>query len=303
MTEMTEIAKVPKAKKKKDSKFNILASNRRSKYCMGPIVADEDHVFVASDVGSAEPNIMLNLSDDPTLKAVLYEMKGQRPVWDKRGVLLSDSLYITVMSSGPLLGPVLERLGEPWLDAYAKNSDEGKDALGATYKVCKQVVLAALYGMGASRLSREMADIGLSLNPKQCKEILDGLWASIGQLAEVRNIFAYEFRQAYKKKQPYVTPFGFILPTEKSSDALNYVVQSSVSAWVRTLNSKLFSRDVAELVCVIHDEIIVQVENGRLEEYRDWLLLCVKETNEVFQLQYPMQLGWKVADNFYGVKG
>ena len=260
-------------------------------------------MFVASDVGSAEPNIMLNLSDDPTLKSVLYEMKGQRPMWDKRGVLLSDSLYITVMSSGPLLGPVLKRLGESWLDVYEKNSDDGKDALGGTYKVCKQVVLAALYGMGASRLSHEMADIGLSLSPKQCRAILDSLWDSISQLKEVRDIFAYEFKQAFKQKQPYVTPFGFILPTEKSSDALNYVAQSSVAAWIRTLNNKLFSRDVAELVCVIHDEVIVQVENGRLEEYRDWLLRCVKETNELFQLQYPMQLGWKVADSFYGFKG
>jgi hypothetical protein len=270
---------------------------------MGPIVADENHVFVGSDVSSAEPNIMLNLSDDPTLKSVLYEMKGQRPVWDSRGVLLSDSLYITVMSSGPLLGPVLERLGEPWLDVYAKNSDDGKDALGNTYKVCKQVVLAALYGMGAARLSREMADIGLSLDPRQCRAILNSLWDSISQLKEVRDIFTYEFKQAYKKKQPYVTPFGFILPTEKSSDALNYVVQSSVSAWIRTLNRKLFTVDFAKLVAIIHDELIVQVAKDRIEEYRAWMLRCVKETNEFFQLQYPMQLGWKVADNFYGFKG
>ena len=283
-------------------KLNALAMNRRSKYCMEPIVADSGQMVVSCDLTSAEPNILLNLSGDVTLYAILYEMNGKRPYRDSRGFLMTNSLYITTMSITPLLAPKIAELGEPWLDLYKKDADAAKDALGAPYKVCKGLCLAMIYGMQHRKLQKECVDADFNVTEEEAKAIISSFWASIPQARALRDRILAVFNKAKEEKRPFCNPFGFPLPTGKPKDSMNLIIQSSVSSWVRHLGTKLYPQDWFNLIAIIHDEFIFQVPENRTEEFRNLLTECVAETNEQFKLAYPLQLGWKVAKSFGGFK-
>lgn len=288
-------------KKDKDSKINILAMNRKSKLCMETLIPDDGHVFVASDCNAIEPTMLLNFCDDATLYKILFAMRGKEPYWD-RGVLLTDSLYVTTMSNTPLLGPLLEKLGDEWRALWAVDPDAAKKQLGPIYATSKMVVLALLYGLQKKSLARHLVESGVVMTDKEVSQIYEGFWDSLPEAKMLKDFLIHEFKAAHKKGQCFVSPMGFPLPTSKPSDALNYCVQSSVSSWLRKLNRKLFSDKRFFLNVIIHDELVVSVRKEDVNEYREWLELCRNETNEFFQLPYPVKLGFNVAEDFYGIK-
>jgi hypothetical protein len=269
---------------------------------MGPIVADEGNVLISQDLAGAEPNLLLNYSDDQTLYSILYNLKGVKPYWD-RGVLMTDNLYVTTMSSTPLLGPLLETLGENWATLWVTDQDTAKTQIGGVYPTCKASCLALLYGMQKARLSRQLAEVGVIMTDAEVANIYNGFWDSLPAVKALRDFLIYEFKQAKKKKQCYMSPMGFPLPTGKANDALNYCVQSGVSSWIRRLNQELFKHDWFYLIAIIHDELIVSVPEHRVEEYRAILLQEVDNCNKFFGLKYPMRLGFTVSKDFYGFKG
>lgn len=287
---------------KKECKINILAMNRKSTYCMSPLIPDEGNVFVASDVGSAEPTILLNLCEDPTLYSILYEQKGKKPSW-QGNILLTDSMYITTMSSTPLLGPLLRDLGGDWVELYYKDSDEAKKKLGSKYALSKKFVLALLYGLGKKSLGADMRESNVIMTNEEVAAVYNGFWDSIPQARDFRDVIAHMFKKAYKEKRPFMSPFGLPLPSSQSSKGFNYIIQSSVSSFIRRLNMNLLKHDWIKLVTVIHDELVMEVPKDRVDEYRTILKNEEKYTNDLFGFKYPLNLGFNVANSFYGLKG
>jgi hypothetical protein len=269
---------------------------------MGPLIAEEGKLYISNDLGSAEPNVLLNLTDDTTLNSILNEMTGVRPFYDSRGVLMTNSLYITTMSKTPLLKPSLDSLGEAWLDLYAADNDAAKDQLGQGYKLSKSLCLGMVYGMGAAKLGRILGEARVILRDVEHKAIVNEFWDTLPDVRDFRDAVVAIFKKAKKKGEPFVNPFGFPLPTGKPKDAMNLIIQSSVSCWVRHLNSILYRDERFELIGVIHDELVTQVNEEYVEDYRKALKDAIDETNHKFQLKYPLGMGWKTANSFAGFK-
>ena len=117
-------------------KYNLLAANRGSKYCMTPIVAIEGKVLISSDVTSGEPTLILNYSNDSTLYEILYNMRDKKPYWNNNGLLMTDSLYITTLSKSELLNKFLTNkfIEEYYLDSEKAKGDK---VFKKNYKIAK----------------------------------------------------------------------------------------------------------------------------------------------------------------------
>lgn len=265
------------------------------------MVRSRGQVFCVNNC-SGEPTVLLNLSEDPTLYSVLYGMRGKRPYWEK-GLLLSDSLYVTTMSQTPLLKSLLDSLGEDWLDLWITDNDQAKKQLGSKYAICKMIVLALIYGLGIASLGRHLFEADVVMTKEEITAIYNGFWDSLPQAKLLRDYLSLEFKKAKKKHQCYVSPLGFPLPSGDPHKGLNYCVQSGVSSWIRKLNLDLFSNEKFRLIAIIHDELVTEVAEKDLEEYQTELYRAEAACNEFFGFKYPLKLGFNVARNFYEFKG
>lgn len=287
--------------KQKEVKLNILALNRRSKALMCPFVTRDGYKFISSDAKSAEPTLILNYSEDPVLKAILFDYTNRPPEW-KDGLLMSDSLYVTTMSKTELLRPVLKILPPSWYPLWVSDNEAAKAALGATYRLAKIAVLAMLYGLSPNGLVRQFSENGVTLSLIEAERIHNSFWSSIPQVRELRDVLVKCFTAKFRKKVPFLTPFGFPAPSGKPKDAMNRVIQSSVSSFIRALWEHMFPNQIgAELVCVIHDEIIAEVPEDNIELYRVLLNDAVDSVNQKFELKYPMRLGFNIGNNLYEI--
>lgn len=289
---------------KKEKSYNILAANRKSTYCMSPLIPDDGRVFVASDCQAVEPTVLLNLCNDKTLYSILYEMRDKRPIYSGE-VLLTDSLYVTTMSSTPLLGSKIRELGDRWLDLWESDSNAAKLELGEdTYKIAKMICLGLQYGMQPTTLQKHLYENDVVMTKTEATVIYNKFWDSIPAAKNFRDDMVMLFTRAKKEKRPVVSPMGFPLPSGLPRNGFNYIIQSSVSCFIRRVNQLLLAPDFdVELVCVIHDEIVVSIKKEDTEKYRCRLKECEIQVNEEFGLTYPVLLGFNVANSFYELKG
>jgi hypothetical protein len=257
-------------------------------------------VFISSDCTAVEPSILLNLSDDKTLKAVLYDYVGKEPQWDGN-ILLSDSLYVTTMSKTDLLGPVLRSLPQSWYPQWVADNDAAKKALGKSYKMSKTSVLGCLYGQTPPGIVKTFAGEGMIISLDEATKLHSQFWDSLPQAHRFMLEMQVMFTRAYKKKMPVMGPFGFPIPSGKSKDGMNRIIQSSVSSFLRLLCQRIFPTPLAELSCIIHDEIVCEVLEDRIEEYREHLFAALAKTNEACSLTYPIKLGFTIGKTFYEI--
>jgi len=257
--------------------------------------------FVTHNCGSAEPTFLLNYTQDPTLKAVLIDYKGVKPEW-KDGLFLSDSLYITTMSRTSLIRDKIKEVEKEhgdFCEMYFKDGESAKEALGQTYKTAKMFVLALIYGLTPNGLVRQAKDAGFEISKAYASEVYNSFWQSIDKAREFRDMLTSLMILHEKQGKPFMSPFGLPLPCGKPKDSLNRVIQSSVSAYIRMLELSIFPCPFAELVAIIHDELLVEVDLGKEEEWRAWLMSRNAELNQRVGMQYPIKLGFKIGDSFY----
>lgn len=287
-------------KKEKEKRLNLLSINRRSQHVCGSLKPRKGRVFISSDVSGVEPTFLLNFSNDSTLKAVLQDYVGKEPEW-KDGILLSDSLYVTTMSKTQLLGPTLESLPSTWYQLWLSNNEEAKKQLGKYYKLAKVAVLALLYGQTPSGVVKSFAAEGMLISIEEATTLHAQFWSSLPDAHKFMLSMQVMFTRAHKKKMPVMGPFGFPIPSGKPKDAANRIIQSSVSCFIRQLCAKVFPTPYAELTCIIHDELISEVLEDSVEEYKGHLFKALDETNAAFALTYPLRLGFNVGHNFYEI--
>ena len=287
-------------KKKKEPRINLLAIGRRSQHVCGCLKPRRGNVFISSDLSGAEPTFLLNFSDDLTLKSVLYDMVGKVPEW-KDGVLLSDSLYVTTMSKTELLEPILKSLPPEWYSSWVSDNDAAKKALGTAYKLAKTSVLAMLYGQTPFGIVRSFSAEGLIISEDDAKKLHHQFWSSLPQAYRFMLSMQTTFTRAHKQKRPVMGPFGFPIPSAKPADGMNRVIQSSVSSFMRLLGQRLFPNKFSELSCIIHDEMVCEVREDCVEDYREHLFRCLEETNKACELSFPLKLGFTVGKTFYDI--
>lgn len=293
------------AKVKEWPKFNILASNRRSKTCMQPYVARPGYKLVFQDVVAAEMMFLLNFCDDPNLKAILFDYQGKRPEW-KDGILFTDSVYITGTSRTDFMrrriDEVQKATKEDFCDFYARDSGAAKKALGVHYDVGKMIVLALIYGLQGFGVCRQMGERGFPVSKQYGEKFYNDFWSSFEVAHDFSKRMVYLMTKAFAAGRPILNPFGTPIPSGKPKDAMNRVIQSSVSTFIRSLEKELFPCDFAELLLVVHDEAGMEVREDSIERWRVHHLAALARVNELYQLTYPIQMGFSVGGSFYECK-
>ena len=171
--------------------------------------------------------------------------------------------------------------------------------------------LAMLYGcsVGNPRKQNGLYNILKLANNElplhEVKEIYNSYWNALPDVARFRDNVTAFAEKCKKENKPFFNYGGFILPSKQPHKAFNYSIQSFLSSWVRKLlhtmeKEGVFNKD-CRLVCVVHDEIVVEVTKGKEEDYRTKVFKAMDDTNEFFNLKYPLQLGFNVGENFYDI--
>lgn len=172
--------------------------------------------------------------------------------------------------------------------------------------------LASLYGATPGNPYKNSGLYGIFKNNgtempiKDIKNLWNAFWDSLPDVANFRDSVTNYFESCSSQGKPAMNGFGFVIPSSDSHKAFNYTIQSSLSCWIRELLNRMeqkggidFKR--SSLICVIHDEIICEVDEDFVDEYKRVLYECEEEVNTKFKLKYPLKLGFNIGKNFYDI--
>lgn len=290
---------------KVDSSINMLALCRREKLCASVYLPDEKKVFVSMDLAGAEPNVMLNLTEDDMLKFFLKEAKGIAPYWNE-STLMTDSMYITFASRNivgrALINEAFERdwNGKTFSEQYLEDSDVIKkwlDSHGKAYGMYKMLTLALLYGLGGKGVVRQLMEYGVNLSEKQGYEIYNSFWSMFSGV----DSFQKQLQKHLRVQKFLTNPLGFKLNC-KPRNVLNAYIQSFVSSFISNLLIALDEYKKAEYIATIHDEIIFSIKEEDIPEFLEFRNDVLRQLNEAVGFKYPLELGRVEGKNFYEAK-
>ena len=165
------------------------------------------------------------------------------------------------------------------IDAYNSGNKPELKAVRKNYKVTNY---SATYGVGASKLSRE-----LGVNVKQAKSLLDGFWRrnwainSVAKSLQVRTL-----GDKMWLKNP-VSGFWYSLRSDK--DRFSTLNQGTgvycFDTWVRHCKES-----GVQVIGQFHDEIIALIPEGSEGQTEDTLKTAISDTNSVVNLNIPLEV-------------
>jgi hypothetical protein len=238
-------------------------------------------------------------------------MRGKKPYWSSNGLPMTDSLYITTLSKSELLNKLLTNkfIEEYYLDSEKAKGDK---VFKKNYKIAKVTCLASLYGATPGNPYKNSGLYGIFKNNgtempiKDIKNLWNAFWDSLPDVANFRDSVTNYFESCSSQGKPAINGFGFVIPSSDSHKAFNYTIQSSLSCWIREFLNRMEQKGGIDfkrgsLICVIHDEIICEVDEDFVDEYKRILYECEEEVNTKFKLKYPLKLGFNIGKNFYDI--
>jgi hypothetical protein len=290
---------------KQNKSINVLALCRRVPECASVYLADEGKILLSQDLSGAEPNIMLNYTDDDMLRFFLKEAKGVEPYWDGN-TLMTDSMYITYASRNKLGDRLIREAynrdwdGKNFTQQYIEDADVIKkwlDSKGKAYGLYKLATLGLFYSLGAKGLIRQVGDYGITLTPDEAKEVWLDFWRMFRGVDEFQKML----RRQLKTYDHITNPFGFKINAEPHK-VLNAFIQSSVSSFLSNLMVELDKFEKAEYVMTVHDELIYQMYPEDIEDFLKFRDEKLEELNNLMGFKYPLELGCVRGNNFYEAK-
>lgn len=287
-------------KSKAVPRVNLPALARRDETFMRCWQADPGKVFVSSDFVSLEPSITASFADDYNYQYATFLGVGQRPYVTHEGTLMIDDVYLMTASVMPgICEAVREYFSKSEnADTWLVDPEIAKEALKKERKQAKPACLGFNYGMGPKRFVTQSYDAGSHVSYDQAKAMYNAYWNLFSGVRElVRKLEAVTKRDGF-----LINPFGYRLTTEPHK-GYNAFIQSTASGVLDVFNLKFFAAcpDV-EFIALIHDEVIYQVEESRLDEVRRIQEECVVSLNKDLGFEVPMRLGFTVARNFSEIK-
>jgi hypothetical protein len=285
----------------KRAKLNPQGLARRSSDLMQCIIPDEDHVFISSDLGSAEPTVVTQFSKDQIYADAVFNLSGVDPYWENNILKLSD-IYLTVASVNPVTKEKIRKawddgLFKPWtVDSELVTSDP---LIKPVRALNKTGTLGMLYGMGAKKMASNMTDQGIPLTLEEARLFHRYFWKTFSAIDRFRKYKAEQF----KKDGYLINPFGYRLKPSSPHKAFNYFIQSSVSGIINMIMVKLFTvAPWIELVSIIHDELILHIPKSRTDECKSILQSVEDSLNEDLQWDVRMRMGFKPGRTLYEAK-
>ncbi len=284
-------------------KVNLPALARKHKKFMSCFQARPGNVFVSQDVVSLEPVITAEFSKDPLYKYAAYAGIGKKPEY-RNGLLMIDDIYCMVGSFLPHTKDAMARHFERGLFNNWENlTDDERDPVKDSCKKdarnpAKTAALGLGYGMGAPKLAKTSAEAGFPITLEVARAVKDTYWATFAGLANLRDYLSWEI----KKKGAVINPFGYRL-TPEPHKAFNAYIQSSASGVLDVYGRfMLHEKSPIKFVALIHDELIFEIPESFLDEFKFRGQESVKDLNDALGWECPIRLGTKVAKTFAEVK-
>ena len=295
-----DILKVRERLKGRPARVNLPALARRDEPFMRCWQADG--VFVSKDFTSLEPTITAELSKDTYYRYATYDGIGKTPYIDADCVLMIDDIYLMTASVMPgIKDDILKFFSDPANRAqWVADSEVIKDhpTIKPLRKKAKPACLGFNYGMGPKRFVQQCYDAGLTISLEDSRRMYKAYWDLYTGVNDLVNKL-----KALTKKHGYlVNGFGYRLTTDPHK-GYNAMIQSSASGVLDIYNLKFFAKcPWAQGVAIVHDEVIIDIPEDKVDITRRIQDECVQSLNEDLGFQVPMRMGYVVGKNFAEIK-
>jgi len=159
------------------------------------------------------------------------------------------------------------------------------------------------YEMGPAMMVSQAYDAGKVVKLEDAIEFHHNYWFKLfPKIQQIKDILARD----YKKNKFLVNRFGFLLRPDSPHKCLNYFIQSSVSGLMYALLILILKNIPDNLTLllegIIHDELVIQVNDKDLQIMQDAVNLSVMELNKWLNWSVPIRTGWVTGENFYEAK-
>lgn len=286
--------------------LNVQGLARREESLMGAIKARPRHSFVSVDLSAGEPTIITHFSKDPNYFNATFGMVGKAPFYDDNEVLQIDDIYLMGASVSPVgRDAIFDAFhstfdGLSFADMWLKDPEFIKKELKSTRAFHKILILGLGYSMGPKKMCESAFQAGYVLSMKDAKAMFKAYWGTL--FPKVKSL-ATRLESQYKQTGFLINPFGYRIVPDPSYKALNYFIQSSVNGIMAALNIKFFAlAPYAKFVTVIHDELIIEVPDDKLEDAREAMRLATESLNQDLGWQVNVRTGWAVGKDLYTAK-
>lgn len=284
---------------------------RRYAPLMETVVPKQGHVFVASDLVSAEPTIAAQYSKDPLMRYFAFEGTGKKPYYNENeSVFFCDDVYISLAAVVPLWKPIIKQViqngveGQNFQDFWVTNFEPGKKIkeFKSIRTLSKGLYLSMNYGMLPASIMKSANNMGANFTLKDAQTLYDSYW---GMLPKVQQ-FANRCARKVKTDGFIVTPFGFHgKPLPKN--AYNFMIQSSVNPIIDLLctfteeNCDMEAIDY-QFITIIHDEFVYECPIHQVNGFYHALQKAEKRLNATLNWEVPLRAGFTISENFYQIK-
>ena len=256
------------------------------------------------DLSAGEPTVTAHFSKDPNYRYATFEGVGKSPHY--RGcVLMIDDIYMMTRSVSPISSETARKefdLGQydglPFVEAWLKDPDLVKKPVKKDREFHKMLCLALGYGMGAKKMVKQSYEKGHDMDLPTATRFRTAYWDLFSGVRKFADVLAWRI----KKHGYIVNPFGYRL-TPPPHKAFNFFIQSSVSGIMHVFCMKLFTiAPYARFITVIHDEVLAEIPNDKVELFRQHKDMATKSLNDDLKWSTEIRTGYAPGFNWYEAK-
>ena len=216
-----------------------------------------------------------------------------------------DDIYLMTMSRSPVGRELMRDTfatkfgGMSFAQQWVEDSDVIKDQLKPARNLHKMLALALGYGMGPKKMVKQAYDKGHELAMADAKIFYKEYW----DLFNGVRLFAKKLERQIQRKGWMVNPFGYRLVPE-SHKAFNYYIQSTVSGIMHLYRYYLMelSGDYAIFITCIHDELLMDVPDDKIELFRKHCQEATDKLNQNLKWTVAVRTGFVTGKTWYEAK-
>jgi DNA polymerase I-like protein with 3'-5' exonuclease and polymerase domains len=285
------------------AKLNVQATARRDPGLMSAIIPSPGHVFVSSDASAGEPTVTTHYSGDKNYYDACFGMVGKAPYYDGLILRISD-IYLMTMSVSPIGAEDMRECfhskfgGVSFAEQWLIDDEVIKKQLKTQRTFHKILALGLGYGMGPKKMCKSAYEKGYALEFNQAKAFFKSYWSLFSGVRALSDRLAEQVEQ----DGFIVNQFGYRLVPEPHK-AFNYLIQSTVSGIMHVYCAKIFAAAPwARFVTVIHDELIAEIPENKVEEFRQVIAAATDSLNADLNWSVKLRFGYVVGRNLFEAK-
>lgn len=286
------------------TKLNPQGLARRDPGFMRCLLPDHGMKTVSIDLSAGEPTVTSQFSKDPRYTYACLTGVGQKPYYDGRVLMISD-LYLMTMSVSPMGAHFIRdhfdtfcHEGRTFAEQWLVDADVAKSKVKKLREIVKVLALAISYGMGPKKMVKQCYDRGYDLTLKDARAFYNEYWELF---AGVRR-FSDHLADRVRRDKYIVNPFGYRMTPEPHL-GFNYFIQSTVSGIMHAFVAKIMAiASYARFRTVIHDELIADVPDDKVDLFKHHKDLATASLNEDLGWSVKIRTGFAVGNDWYEAK-